>query len=135
MSGCCLLPACMQVQQSWGLSHPVITQLPFSSSFNTGAGWARFAAGRPQTHSSIAGVPATAESSRTAVIGGAGSSRAAVGVTGAGSWYDLCETDTLPSVRDPITQQVRWSTAVDARACCSYSCEECFATCCYGVAH
>jgi hypothetical protein len=121
------LSLCVQVQHRWGFNHPVITHLPFSTSFNTGAGWAHFAAGQIQTQhtpgtaaaaAAAADVEVTSSVETTAAAaggGGGGNSEGpssitpAVGLRGSGSWYKLCETDTLPCVRDPLTQQVRVS--------------------------
>jgi len=94
-----------QVQQSWGLTHPVITQLPFSTCFNTGAGLSQFTAGVTNQTSSSADsashggtTPATAGSVAGADAGGVAAEQ--------GPWYNLLATDTLPCARDPVSQQV-----------------------------
>lgn len=81
------------MQLSWGLAHPVVTQLPFSTSFNTGAGFALF--------------------QRGAVTGSAGGAGGAGGSDSC-SWYNLLATDTLPCARDPLTQQVNALSTIGA---------------------
>jgi hypothetical protein len=88
----------LQVQAAWGCSHAVLHSLPFSSSFNAGAGLAWFEGGRM-----VGGVPPAAAGGNDVeegvTVGDADSSSSS-------GWFNMLLTDTLPSCRDPISQQV-----------------------------
>lgn len=103
-------PCCVfQVQRSWGLTHPVINQLPFSTCFNVGAGLSHFTAG-VTSHTSSSAASARHGDTTPATAAAAAGSVAGAGAGGVaaeqGPWYNLLATDTLPCARDPVSQQV-----------------------------
>lgn len=106
----------LQVQQTWGVSHAVVTQLPFSTAFNTGAGLDCFAAGRPG-----AAKPWTEAAADAVAPGDRDVGRIEGGIpdnSSSKSWYNLCCTDTLPCVRDPISQEVSTTVCPEASNWC-----------------
>jgi hypothetical protein len=92
----------LQVQAVWGCSHAVLCSLPFSSSFNAGAGLAWFEAGRPMA----ARPPVTAAAAAGSSGQGTGLAESSNSSSSNG-WFNMLLTDTLASCRDPVSQQVR----------------------------
>lgn len=91
----------MQVQQSWGYSHPVVHTLPFTTSFNAGAGRGWFENGQLVADGASAGAAAAARVMRQEQQ----QETVKDSPTGTG-WFNMVLTDTLPTSRDPFTQQV-----------------------------
>lgn len=96
-----------QVQATWCHSHPVVTALPFGTSFNAGAGRGWFQDGRLATQApAAAGGRSDVLQQQQEQQQQQESGTDTGGVLGADGWFNMLLTDTLPTCRDAITQQV-----------------------------